>query len=437
MTETRITAIVPELIAVNENEVRENSCLIIEGDRILKIDHADRYKDYKPEFVIKGNDIAAIPSFVNAHTHISERLLSGRGDGLKLYEWLRRVVWPHGSRFDEDDAYTVGRLFAMECIASGVGVFNDMFVSNGSSILLNGLARAVAESGLKGFLGRGINERDGNLDVTMRDTGAAVEKWHGFEDRVFITVSPTLIHANSEETLLKLREFAYSKKLRIHIHVAETIDEYRWMKKNRSMTSVEYLEKIGFLDSDVMAAHLVWLGANDMNILKNKGVSAIYNPLSNARLGDGIPPAWAMASKGITVGLGTDGSASSDNQDMFAAMRLAPFLPRAYHCDGAIMNSKEVFAMATRIGRRVLGLQGGELKEGNAADITLIDLHHPSLFPPNDLIAQLVMSAHPGVVKGTIVNGKTLYFDGAFSTLDKEDIMVRTRETIEKLRMSE
>jgi len=437
LTETGITAIVPDLMVVSANEVRENSCLIIEGGRIRKIDHADRYRDYKPELVIKGNNIAAIPSLVNSHTHISERLLSGAGDGLRLYEWLQRVVWPHCSKFDEDDAYAVGRLFAMECIASGVGVFNDMFVSNGSSILLNGLARAIAESGLKGLLGRGINEQDGDLAAAMNDMAAAVEKWHGYEDRVFITVSPTLIHANSEETLLKLRKFAYSRKLRIHIHVAETIDEYRWMKKNRSMTSVEYLEKIGFLDSDVMAAHLVWLGANDMNILKNRGVSAIYNPLSNARLGDGIPPAWAMINKGIPVGLGTDGSASSDNQDIFAAMRLAAFLPRAYHCDGTIMNSKNVFAMATRTGYKVLGLEGGELKEGNAADITLIDLHHPSLFPPNDLIAQLVMSSHPGVVKGTIVNGKTLYFDGTFSTLDKRDIMVKTRETIEKLRMSE
>jgi 5-methylthioadenosine/S-adenosylhomocysteine deaminase len=437
LTETGITAIVPDLMVVNENEVRENSCLIIEGGRIRKIDHADRYRDYKPELVIKGNNIAAIPSLVNSHTHISERLLSGAGDGLRLHEWLQRVVWPHCSKFDEDDAYAVGRLFAMECIASGVGVFNDMFVSNGSSLLMNGLARAIAESGLKGLLGRGINERDGDLAAAMNDMTAAVEKWHGYEDRVFTTVSPTLIHSNSEETLLKLREFAYSRKLRIHIHVAETIDEYRWMKKNHSMTSVEYLEKIGFLDSDVMAAHLVWLGANDMNILKNRGVSAIYNPLSNARLGDGIPPAWAMISKGIPVGLGTDGSASSDNQDIFAAMRLASFLPRAYHCDGAIMNSKEVFAMATRIGYKVLGLEGGELSEGNAADITLIDLHHPSLFPPNDLIAQLVMSSHPGVVKGTIVNGKTLYFDGRFSTLDKEDIMLRTKETIEKLRSSE
>ena len=437
MSGTGITAIVPELLVVNENEVRENSCLIIEGGRIRKIDHEDRYKDYKPEFVIKGNAIAAIPSFVNAHTHISERLLSGAGEGLKLYEWLQQVVWPHCSKFDEDDAYAVGRLFAMECVASGVGVFNDMFVSNGSSILLNGLARATAESGLKGLLGRGMNERDGDLAAAMKDMTAAVEKWHGYEDRVFITVSPTLIQANSEETLLKLREFAYSRKLRIHVHVAETIDEYRWMKKNHSMTSVEYLEKIEFLDRDVMAAHLVWLGANDMNILKKKGVSAIYNPLSNARLGDGIPPTWAMINKGIPVGLGTDGSASSDNQDIFAAMRFASFLQRAYHCDGAIMNSKNVFAMATRIGYTILGLEGGELKEGNTADITLIDLHHPSLFPPNNLIAQLVMSSHPGVVKGTIVSGKTLYLDGRFSTLDKEDITLRTRETIERLRQSE
>lgn len=437
MTKTGITAIIPNLVVVNDSEVRKDSCLIIEDTVIKKIDSAERYKEYKPEFVIKGTHLAATPSLVNAHTHTSERLLSGMGDGLTLYQWLNGVVWPHCSKLDERDVYNIGRLFAMECMVSGVGVFNDMFVSNSSSLVLNGLARATAESGLKGMLGRGINEREGDADAAIKDMLGAVEKWHGHEDRIFIAVSPALIHYNSEETLLKLRELAYSKRLRIHIHVAETIDEYLWMKNNRSMTSVEYLDKIGFLDKDVMAAHLVWLGANDMNILKERGVAGIYNPLSNARVGDGVAPAWAMIKKGIPVALGTDGSASSDNQDLFAAMRLGCFLPRAYHSSASIMSPKEVFAMATRVGYSVLGIEGGELKVGNAADITLIDLHHPSLYPTNDLIAQMVMSSHPGVVRGTIVNGRTLYYDGRFSTLDKEDVMSGIEETMEKLRSSE
>lgn len=429
-----MTAIVPKLLVVNENEVRQHSCLILEDAAITKIDDADRYKEYKPEFVIKGDDLAAIPSLVNAHTHVSERLLSGAGDGLTLYKWLESVVWPQGSKFDERDVYDIGRLFAMECMATGVGVFNDMFVSHGSSLVLNGLARAISESGLKGLLGRGINERDSDANVAIKDMSNAIEKWHGHDGRIFVTVCPVLVHANSEETLLKLRKLAYERKLRIHTHVGETIDEYRWMKKNHSMTTLEYLDKIGFLDKDVVAAHLVWLGPDDMNILKKRGVSSIYNPLSNARLGDGIPPAWAMVRKGIPVALGTDGSASSDNQDMFAAMRMASFLPRAFHFDASLISSKDVFAMATRVGYDILGLKGGELKVGNPADITLIDLHHASLFPLNDVIAQLVMSSHPGVVKGTIVNGKTLYYDGQFSTLEPHEIIMETEKTVEKLR---
>jgi 5-methylthioadenosine/S-adenosylhomocysteine deaminase len=141
-----------------------------------------------------------------------------------------------------------------------------------------------------------------------------------------------------------------------------------------------------------------------------------------------------MVRKGIPVALGTDGSASSDNQDMFAAMRMASFLPRAFHFDASLISSKDVFAMATRVGYDILGLKGGELKVGNPADITLIDLHHASLFPLNDVIAQLVMSSHPGVVKGTIVNGKTLYYDGQFSTLEPHEIIMETEKTVEKLR---
>jgi 5-methylthioadenosine/S-adenosylhomocysteine deaminase len=429
-----VLAIVPKLIIVNEEKVLKDSCIIVEDGKIGKIDKAERFRDYKPEFVIEGKRLGAMPCLVNAHTHVSERLLSGLGDGLKLFDWLKEVVWPHGLKLEGEDVYYIGKLFSMEAMVSGIGVFNDMFVHNGSSFILDKLAESVAESGLKALLGRGINERNGDAQAAMKDTLQAIEKWHGYKGRIFITLAPTLIHANSEETLLKIRELAYLRKLRIHIHVAETIDEYRWIKQNLYMTPVEYLDRLGFLGSDVMAAHLVWLGINDIKILKENGVAGIHNPLSNMRLADGVSPVWAMIKAGIPLGLGTDGSASSDNQDLFAAMRLATFMPRAFKLNVEAISSKDVFAMATRMGYKILGLEGGEIREGGPADITLIDLYHPSFFPPNDVVTQIVLSSHPGIVKGVIVDGKVLYYDGRFSTLDQEDIILKIQEIVEKMR---
>ena len=430
----KTTAIVPGLIVVNENKVLRDKCIIIEDGKISKIDSAEKAREYGAEEIIEDENLAAIPSLVNAHTHISERLLSGMGDGLPLFEWLEKVVWPHGIVLEGEDVYYVGKLFAMELMASGTGAFNDMYVNNSSALVLGELARSIAETGLKGLLGRGINEANGDAEAALKDTLQSLERWHGYEDRIFITLAPTLIAANSEETLLEIRELAYSKKLKIHIHIAETLEEHKQIKSEKGLTPVEYLDKIGFLDEDVIAAHLVWLGAGDVKILKERGVSAVHNPLSNMRLADGIPATWALKRAGVPIALGADGSASSDNQDLFAAMRLAAFLPRGFTLDPSSMTAREVFAMATRMGYSVLGLRGGELKEGYPADIALIDLRHPSLYPQNDIVNQLVLSAHPGVVKGLIVDGKLLYYDGEYFTINKEEVYLKIQKIIKRIR---
>jgi len=417
------TAIIPELVIVNENETKKNSCIIVEGGRITKVDDAAKYREYGPEFVIKEEHLAASPSFVNAHTHGSERLLSGLGDGYSLVEWLEKVVWPACKDVDSDEAYNIGRLFASESIASGIGLFNDMFVDTGQTLFMDGLAKSYADSGVRALVGRGVAEKAGNAETAIKDSLGAAKNWHGHEGRIFITIAPSLIHANSEGMLVRLRELASKEKMRIHIHVAEVMSEYRFMKQIHGLTSVGYLDKIGFLGKDVMAAHLVWLGDGDIGILRRRGVSGLYNPLSNARLGDGIPPVCAMAESGMNIGIGTDGSASSDNQDMFAAMRCASFLPRAFYSDGAVLTTNNVFAMATRLGSKALGIRGGELKEEMPADIVLVDMRNPSLYPVNDIVAQIVLSAHPGVVRGTIVDGKVLYYGGEFKTLDWRNLV--------------
>jgi len=139
-----------------------------------------------------------------------------------------------------------------------------------------------------------------------------------------------------------------------------------------------------------------------------------------------------MLSSGIPLGLGTDGSASSDNQDVFAAMRLAALIHRAQLHNPSAVSSREVFRMATRDGYRILGFHGGEIKEGNPADIAIVNLDHPSLFPPNDLVNQLVLSSHPGVVRSLIIEGKLVYDSGKFFTINADEV----RAEIARIQMS-
>jgi len=429
--------IVANYLVVNEKTVLRNKCVIIGEGVVEKVDDASRIGEYKPEKIIRERNIIVSPAFVNAHTHISERLISGLGDCLRLYDWLKEVVWPHGSRITSEYLSYIGKLFAMESIASGTALFNDMLVIPRKDMILESLVSSIAETGLKGVLGRGINHEQGYGDEAFKDSILTAEKWHNHDNRIKISLAPTLIAANPRDLLVEIREEAYSKKLPIHIHVAETLEEYRMLKRRDGLSPVEYLEKISFLDRDVIAAHCVWLGDVDIEILRRRGVGVVHNPLSNARLASGICPTWTLRRLGVRVGLGTDGSASSDNQDIISAMRMATFIPRIYTLEPSSMSAYEVFAMATRVGYEILGFKGGEIREGYPADIVIIDAHHPSIFPANDPVNQIVMSCHPGAVKGLLVNGKLLYYGGKFYTIDVEKVYEKIEEIMHETKQED
>ncbi|RLF78224.1 N-ethylammeline chlorohydrolase, partial [Thermococci archaeon] len=218
------------------------------------------------------------------------------------------------------------------------------------------------------------------------------------------------------------------------IHVAETKREVDGIRREYGKSPVELLDEIGFLRDDVIIAHGVWLNDKDIMLLAERGVSVVHNPASNMKLGSGVMPLKELLNRGVNVCLGTDGDASNNNLDMLEEMKLAALLHKAHTLEPTVADARTVFKMATLNGAKALKLNAGVIREGNLADLVIIDFNKPHLRPANNVISHLVYSANGNDVETTIVNGEILMLDGEVLTLEEEKVMEEAQKVADKLR---
>ena len=218
----------------------------------------------------------------------------------------------------------------------------------------------------------------------------------------------------------------YAKEIgaNMHIHISETKKETDECIARHGKTPVAYFNDLGVFDNHVTAAHCVWLTEQDKQILADKKVSVAHCPISNLKLGSGIANMFSLMEKGINISIGTDGVASNDNLNFLEDMKLTALLQKGLHRNPAIFPASEVFKMASQNGALSQNrMQTGALKLGNQADIIAIDYHSINLLPCIDVISSLVYATLPSDVKMTMVNGKILYENGQFHTIDIEKVM--------------
>ena len=209
----------------------------------------------------------------------------------------------------------------------------------------------------------------------------------------------------------------------MHIHLSETRKEHQECIYKYGKTPARWFYDLGAFDSRAFAAHCVWVTEEDMELLREKDVCVVHNPTSNMKLGSGFAPIQRMLDKGITVGLGTDGAASNNNLNLLEELHLASVLHNGYSGDPTIMKPADVLRMATVSGAKIQGRSDtGELKVGKKADIAAIDLDAPHLKPNLDPLALVCYSAQGADVYMTMCDGRILYENGEFLTLDKERI---------------
>lgn len=401
--------------------------ILIEGNRIAAIGEVAEEQTVGAK-VIDASRMAAIPGLINMHTHSPMSFFRGYGDDLDLMDWLNNMIWPVEAHMTPEDIYVGSKLACLEMIKSGTSCFLDMYS------FPEGTARAVEEMGLRANLSYTVfdqgNPKRAELDKQRLDF--YLKDFENYSDRVQLSVGPHAIYTVSGKMLQYSHDFAKANNLLVHIHMSETEGEVENCIKEHGVTPIRYLNKLGVLSPHVVIAHALWLDDEEIEILADNGVSCVHNPASNMKLASGFRFKFeAMKAKGIKVGIGTDGVSSSNNLDMFTAMKLASFLSKAWSGDPKVAKSTDIFRAATEVGADILGIDAGRIEVGMLADLALLDMDLPEMTPCHNLISNAVYSANGSVVDTMIVDGKVL-MEGR-KVEGEEAIMEEVREVTKDL----
>jgi 5-methylthioadenosine/S-adenosylhomocysteine deaminase len=411
------------------NEIKKGS-ILLEDDKIASIEENIISKD--ADTVIDGEGKVLIPGLVNTHTHLSMSLMRGLADDLLLETWLNDHIWPTEANLDGELCYVGAKLACAEMIKSGTTTFNDMY------FYMDNVAQAVDESGIRGNICHGMLDQgdEEKRKAEYKESLRIIDKCHNTADgRIQVSFGPHAPYTCSTELLNWVRKKASQLGVRIHIHVSETEFEVKNIIDTYQARPFEYLDKIGFLDDDVLAAHAVWPSDNEMDIINERGVNISHNPVSNMKLASGVSPVAKMLDKGINVSLGTDGAASNNNLDMLEEMKIAAIQQKVNTFDPTVLKAEDVFKMATFGGATALGIaeEVGTIEVGKKADLVMVDMKAPHLTPYRHPISHLVYAANGGDVDTVICNGQILMQEREIVTMNENALLEEAEEATREL----
>lgn len=387
-------------ISVNGNECD----MLIEDGRISRIADAGTIA-YDGVDVVECRGKVAMPGFVNMHTHAGMAMMRGIGEDIAFHQWLDRI-WEIEKNLDEEYVYHATKVACLEMIKTGTTAFNDQYWYMPMAY------KAVSEMGLRALLSyvvcdRNDPEESERQKVQCQQMYEASKSW---SDMVTFVISIHAIYSVSESMILWASDFARKNGLKMHVHLSETEKEVSdCMAQHGGMSPVEYLDSLGVLGEDVIAAHTLWLSDKDVEILGKRGVTCVHNVNSNLKLASGYKFKYnELRDAGANVCLGTDGCASSNNLDMLETMKTSAMIQKAWRNDTSAMPINELIEMVTVSPAKVLGINVGRIEEGALADLLLIDVGSYHFMSPGSFEANLIYSAHSDCVDSVICNGRFL-----------------------------
>ena len=419
------------ILNLNNFENKKQS-LLIKDDLIAEI--AETIDEGNVDKIIDAEGKILLPGLINTHTHLSMTLFRGLADDLSLDSWLNDHIWPMEANLNGDYCYIGALLGAVELIKSGTTTFSDMY------FYMEDVARAVEDAGIRAVLSYGMidfgdaEKREAEIEENLQ----LFKSCNGMADgRIKVFFGPHSPYTASEDLLIKVRELADEYNMGIHIHVSETEKEINDSLDEKGLKPFEYLEKIGFLGPDVVAAHCVWLSDEEIEIIKKHDVKVSHNPCSNMKLASGIAPVSKLIENDICVSIGTDGASSNNNLDLIEELKTASLLQKVSTLDPKVLTSDEAITMATIKGAEALGLENeiGSIEVGKKADIILIDTNSANMVPDSSsLSSNVIYSANGSNVDTTICNGKILMENKKLTVLDEQEIYDKAKKAIKELK---
>lgn len=417
-----------DVLSMTEEKIMKNVNISIEGSRIKHIGEIP--EDFIPEKIIDGREKLVMPGLVNSHTHIAMSVFRNYADDLSFWPWLTEKILPLEEKLIAEDVYWGSMLSIVEMIQSGITSFADMY------FFMDETAKAVSESGIRASLVRGL-VGEGKEDIfKINETIEFYKKWNNQGNgRITVDAGPHAPYTCSPNYLKMVIDMASKYNMRIHIHLSESKKEVEDSYKKYNKSPIKHVNDIGLFELPTMAAHCVHLSEEDIRILADKGVSVLNNPGSNLKLGNGFAPVEKMLRSGVNVALGTDGSASNNNLNMFEEINLAGLINKGINEDSTSVPAFTALKMATINGAKALGIENhiGTIEEGKKADMILIDMKKPHLYPKHNMISSMVYSASAADVDTVIVDGEILMENREIKTIDVEKVMYNADKTAKDL----
>jgi len=407
-----------------QHRVIEDGAVAIRGPRIVGVGTQQEIAArFTAQRTLNKPDALVAPGFIDTHTHAPMSLFRGIADDKRLDDWLHNFIFPAEAKNVSNDFVRWGtRLACLEMVLAGITTYTDMYYFEDVE------AETAKEAGVRGVLGQTIIGFPAPDHKTWGEALAATEKYiqrFQHDDLIVPAVAPHAIYTTPDDALVASHKLAQKYGVPLTIHLAETQQERIDSIAKRKLTPTQVLEKLGVLDGRVIAAHCVWEDQNDLEILKRHGSGVAHCPSSNMKLASGIAHVSDMLKLGITVGLGTDGFAgSNDSADLILEMNLAAKLQKVTTMDPTVLPAEQVMEMATLGGAHVLGLEKeiGSLEEGKRADLISVSVAHPNAIPLYNVYSYLAYAAKAGDVDDVFINGRQIVDARRCLTLDPEEI---------------
>ncbi len=406
---------------VTQNSKREivRGDVVIDGDDIVSV--GGKYNGSADVEIDAKGDIV-MPGMINTHTHVAMSVMKGVVDDLTFQGFLDNVFRIDSDRTDGDlDVGT--KLGCMEMMRGGTTTFVDLYYSE------DVIAKAVEEAGIRGVLcWCTLDEQFTTQKGNPVDNAKHFVSTHKGKRKIIPSIGLQGVYVCGEETCVRASEFAKEQDIPLNFHLSETRGEVNDLKRDKGMRPIEWLNSIGALNSNMVAAHSAWLTMNEVRIMGEAGMSVSLCPVSNMKLATGgVAPVPEFLTNGVNVSLGTDSNTSNNSLDMFSEMKICGLLQKSSRWDPTITPAQQLLDFATINGAKAIGMEDklGSIEAGKYADIVILDGKAPNLRPllPENMIANIAYSASSLNVKTVLCQGDVVVDNGRITTLDTDAVL--------------
>ena len=399
--------------------------------------------------VLDASDMLVLPGLINTHHHLYQTLTRAVPDVMNcgLFDWLKKL-YPRWAGLDDEAIYISTQLGMAELMLSGCTTTTDHHYVFPRRALqgIDVQIQAAQQIGMRFHPTRGsmsLSAKDGGLppdsvvqdeETILKESERLIKQYHDPKPGAMVRVAlaPCSPFSVTKSLMDETAALARRHNVRLHTHLAETLDEERYCLEVYGLRPTDLLEEVGWMDERVWLAHGIHFNDSEIERLGKCKVSIAHCPSSNARLGSGLIPLKQLLDAGVHVGLGVDGSASNDASNMLLELRLALFLQRVFHGPAALQVA-DVLRMATLGSAACLGREDvGSIEVGKAADLALFDLGAMEYAGAHDPLGALVLCA-PTRVHTLVIGGKVVVKDRQLLTVDLEKLVKKHRKKAEEL----